>query len=148
MDERFKDYSTIWTQAVAVGSRATCNPPPKNTDEDWLILCPEDRWERLKRKLASEGWALDGSEVSDELNDLCHSERFNSFSKDIDEQRVNLIATRSEEFFDRFWAATTIAKHLNLMIKQDRIDLFQAVLYGNARDDMPEQPAVLEPYAA
>lgn len=110
-----------------VGSRITCNPPVTNTDEDFLILVREEKWEPLKSHLFSEGWVLDGSEVSDAVNHLTKDERFNSFSCN----GVNLIATRSEEFHKRFLAATSVVKKFNLLEKPDRIILFQAVLYGH-----------------
>lgn len=44
---------------------------------------------------------------------------------------VNLIVTQDNKFYDRFMAATSVAKRLNLLDKADRIALFQAVLYGN-----------------
>jgi hypothetical protein len=47
---------------------------------------------------------------------------------------VNLIATSDGDFFRRFLAATQVCIRLNLMNKEDRIALFQAVLYGN-RDE-------------
>ncbi len=30
-----------------VGSRVTCNPPPMDTDEDWLCLMPPEELTRL-----------------------------------------------------------------------------------------------------
>lgn len=43
---------------------------------------------------------------------------------------INVIVTPEMEFFDRFMAATELARRFNLMEKVDRIALFQAVLYG------------------
>lgn len=45
--------------------------------------------------------------------------------------KLNLIITFDPEFYRRFLAATGMAKHLNLLSKDDRVMLFQAVLYGN-----------------
>ena len=44
---------------------------------------------------------------------------------------VNLIVTRNDTFFNRFMAASSVAKRLNLLDKADRVAVFQAVLYGN-----------------
>jgi len=36
-----------------------------------------------------------------------------------------------EEFYNRFECATVIAKRFNLLNKNDRIELFQNILYNN-----------------
>jgi hypothetical protein len=43
---------------------------------------------------------------------------------------VNYIITPSEDFFDKFCAATISAKEMNLLDKQDRIKHFRKYLYG------------------
>jgi hypothetical protein len=43
---------------------------------------------------------------------------------------INLIVTDRPAFFERFLAATALAKARNIMGKADRIRLFQQVLYG------------------
>lgn len=42
---------------------------------------------------------------------------------------VNIILTSSRQFFDRFVLATWVAKKLRLASKEDRVTLFQAILY-------------------
>ncbi len=44
--------------------------------------------------------------------------------------KINVIATASEEFFYKFMESTAEAKRLNLLLKDDRIALFQKILYG------------------
>lgn len=39
------------------------------------------------------------------------------------------------DIYDRFIAATAVAKRLNLLDKADRIALFQAVLYANGGEN-------------
>lgn len=131
-DSRFAEYKKIWLMAARVGSRVTCVPAPTDTDEDWLILCAEERWRLLEDQLISDGWALDGSDISDDANEIAKDERFVSFSNTVDAVRVNFIITRSPEFYRRFIAGTDFAKRLNLLQKADRVALFQAVLYGNS----------------
>jgi len=109
-----------------VGSRVTCDPPPTNTDEDYLILVAANRFAALEVEVVGQGFALGGSRVGDE---------FRSYKL----EAVNLIVTTKAEFFDRFMAATSVAQRFNLLDKADRIALFQAVLYG-ARAAMREAP--------
>ena len=106
-----------------VGSRVTCKPPPTNTDRDWLVLV--ETWPSFEADLLARGWALGGSVTFDESTmpiDL----KFSSYTHGVE----NIIATASCVFWNRFLAATHVARHLNLLEKQDRIVLFQAVLYG------------------
>ena len=110
----------------AVGSRVTCNPAPQDTDADFLVLLNKNS-SFFFQKLEEEGYVQAGSIIQDALNRLPHEERFYSFSN----KPINIIATQSTKFFYRFMAATHVAKQLNLLNKEDRIMLFQAVLYGN-----------------
>lgn len=104
---------------AAVGSRITCNPPPQNTDEDWLALCFEDP----KPALEAAGFVQDGNPEFYTGND---DGGFRSWRLG----DVNVITTESPEFYEKFLAATHLAKRFNLLQKNDRIALFQAVLYG------------------
>ena len=109
-----------------VGSRVTCDPPPVDTDEDWLVLLKHHKFLDGLQFLESEGFKLDNP------NEHYRPEegRFNSWRKG----DTNLIVTRDWEFHRRFLAATHVAKTLNVMKKQDRVTLFQAVLYGAIAD--------------
>lgn len=115
-----------------VGSRVTCNPPVMDTDEDYLVLWPEDAVATgaIVDQLKDDGWSLDGSFIADESDYRAESHKFQSYSRG----RINLITTRSRQFFARFMAASSVAKRLNLLSKADRIMVFQAVLYGNPAD--------------
>lgn len=105
-----------------VGSRETCNPAPVDTDEDWLILvkggCADiaDKLHRAGFKEEGDPDFYEGLEeggfISWRLGDL------------------NIIVTHNFEFYNKFLTATALAKHFNLLKKQDRIMLFQGVLYG------------------
>ena len=115
---------------IPVGSRVTCNPPPTNTDEDYLVLAAHagrDFWDSLRND-----WDRDGSAIADDVNYLEQHSGFESFSRD----GINLIVTRSEIFFRKFLIASDLAKRFNLLDKADRIALFQGVLYANR--PMPE----------
>ena len=104
-----------------VGSRETCNPAPTDTDIDVLVLIDGSRWDSFQSCLYAEGFETHAYPGAD----------FVTYRKG----DVNLLATYDKAFFDRFMAATSVAKRLNLLEKSDRIALFQAVLYGNPCGD-------------
>lgn len=108
-----------------VGSRVTCNPPPFNTDRDVLCLVADHAV--FRDFVLACGFNMGGSELLDRSLALDGSDRFSSYTLD----EINLIVTQDARFFDKFMAATSVAKRLNLLDKNDRIALFQAVLYGN-----------------
>lgn len=96
------------------GSRYICNPPLMNTDKDTVILVNGYYdWQKL---LLSEGWEDCGVDYEDVGT-------FESYRKG----EENYIVTEDEEFYKNFVKATEGARALNLMVKEDRIKLFQAV---------------------
>jgi hypothetical protein len=115
-----------------VGSRVTCNPPPSGTDVDYLVYCPVEtqhgtvQYASLLEYLATNGWELGGSKIESKGVQVGYG--FESFTR----EDINLIITQDFLFFSRFMAATSVCLRLNLLQKEDRIALFQAVLYGNA----------------
>lgn len=111
-----------------VGSRVTCNPAPTDTDKDWLVLVDKAEEFKLWEWLSNSQWEIGGSLPDDMKQYINPDDVFYSFTLGVD----NIIMTTSAVFHKRFLAATSIAKHLNLLSKNDRIALFQAVLYGNA----------------
>lgn len=136
--------SEMVDRMVPVGSRVTCNPPPMDTDEDYLLYIGNEygavdgqpmmvvkdaklREFEVEKYLKEAGWEMGGSLPNEVKYDIKDSEKFCSWTLG----ELNLIITTSDEFFRRFLAATAVAKEFNLMQKKDRIKLFQAVLYGN-----------------
>lgn len=111
------DAIAMIERSELVGSRATCNPPPMDTDEDILILVNdiEDFEDWALENFVAEGYCGEDKSFS--------SLRLGS---------LNLIVTDQKSFFDKFMVATTVTKRLNLMNKEDRRALFQAVLYRKA----------------
>ena len=103
-----------------VGSRATCNPPPFDTDSDFLVASLNGL--DLDGLLVNEGYYFEHGDRY-KLED---AKDFKSYRKD----DINLIVSNNEDFIQKFRAATSVCKRLNLMNKSDRIALFQAVLYG------------------
>lgn len=108
-----------------VGSRVTCDPPIMDTDRD--ILCVVDDWRAFISDAVQAGFTVAGSVPANELEQRKEQSLFTSLKRYDD----NLIVTDDEGFAKRFLVATRLAKRFNLRLKDDRIALFQAVLYGN-----------------
>lgn len=123
-ESRLNATNRIWCK---VGSRITCNPPPTDTDYDYLVLGPPDEGSKLHDFITEFKFAHEG-QPENELYLECD---FGSYRKDL----INLIVCEDSDFYDHFKLATDIAKYLNLMEKLDRIILFQAILYRNHPDN-------------
>lgn len=104
------------------GSRVICNPPPMDTDEDFLVkLKPNISLKFFEQQMQFEGF--EGS--SGDMYDLDEA-IFVSLRK----EEANLIVTTDQEFFDKMVLATAVAKRLNVMKKSDRIMLCNAIVRG------------------
>ena len=112
-------FGKSWRAGQAVSSLVTCSPAPVDTDRDWLVLIKPG----AEKLLPENGFSQDGSPQFYTGND---NGGFRSWRKG----ELNVITTPDNEFFQRFITATALAKRFNLLNKQDRIALFQAVLYG------------------
>lgn len=117
--EELIEYLTAsMTKWMHTGSRYICSPPPTDTDDDYIVL---DR-DGLSGFLASEGFDLNtDQELYDAMPD------FMAWRKG----ELNVVVALDQCFFDRFCAATELARSRNILAKPDRILLFQSVLYGN-----------------
>lgn len=105
----------------STGSRAICDPPPFDTDEDWVCFAPD--YEDSIAALEAQGFKSEGNP---EFYTGNNRGNFRSLRRGV----VNLILTDQQEFFDLFVSATELARRFNLQEKADRIALFQVVLYG------------------
>lgn len=128
-DDVLKALGKTLLNMQPVGSRVTCSPPPSDTDEDWLALVSGDP----KDALIQAGFTQDGSPECYTGND---AGGFRSWRRG----DINIVTTESVEFFDLFMTATYLAKRFNLLIKNDRIALFQAVLYGVRTPNLEARP--------
>ena len=118
----FKFFQRSCIKYDPVGSQVTCNPPPQtNTDYDFLALT--DDMKMAEELLAQAGFKRDG--VNYEGQDF-HSWRFGG-KADINNKSINVILTDNKDFHEKFLIATALAKRLNVLDKQDRIALFDAV---------------------
>lgn len=109
---------------LATGSRVICNPPPTDTDQDFVVLV-RDMQEAETYLMGVADAVVEGSRPEDPRN---NTSPFLSI-RILD---LNFIITSDQQFFNQFQLATAVAKRLNLLDKADRIVLFQAILYGNA----------------
>jgi hypothetical protein len=119
--------SDIAFSITPVGSRVTCDPPPTDTDEDWLVH--SYNVQKAIDLLSQNGFTLDNPN----LHYAPDTGAFNSWRKG----NVNVILTKDYDFNRRFLAASAMAKRFNLLEKPDRVALFQAVLYGNGGPEAP-----------
>lgn len=135
------EIKALCLMSAPVGSRITCNPPVLDTDEDMLVLVEAEKFMDFCHQLTGCGFSLDGSRVLAAGNSVDDPYHFQSFSLN----GLNIIATAQLEFFWRFIAASSIAKRLNLLNKDDRIALFQAVLYSTVDECLPSPTSNLAP---
>lgn len=110
------------TIIVPVGSRVTCSPPPKDADEDYLLLV-EDMDDAVD-KLKSIGF-INEDETEPEYDELVRVSCFSFTSLRLG--NVNYIITQSYFFFERFLTATRMCQRLNLRQKGKRILVFNGV---------------------
>ena len=100
------------------GSRYICNPPPIDTDEDYIIYGDlhviEEAFLQAGFKLTTDPEYDGGS-------------WFLTFRL----EEFNIIATDSKVFYERFVAATVSARDRNILNKGDRIAFFKEILYGD-----------------
>lgn len=106
------------------GSRVTCSPPPADTDHDFLVELPPDEMtvSNFVCSASEAGFRWEGNEHYQTAVST-----FMSWRRD----DINLIVTSDATFAARHRVATSLCKRLNLLAKDDRIAVFQAVLYGN-----------------
>lgn len=100
------------------GSNYICNPPVTDTDIDTVLLVQGD-WDGA---LIEDGYSSSDSDNM-EYDSLGI---FTTWRKG----NINYIVTEDERFYNLFVKATEEAKFLNLKNKEDRISLFQKILYG------------------
>lgn len=107
------------------GSRYICDPPPMDTDEDYVVQGHVD----LTEALVSAGFVCGSDHVDEYDNDSY----FESWRKG----DFNIIMVYTSGFYDKFVKATEEAKRLNLTDKKGRIEFFQGVLYEDEPVEIP-----------
>ncbi len=128
LDQNIQDLLRYGNRHELVGSRVTCNPPPVDTDQDVLVFVDSENADYFVSRMKNAGFNVElGEGYAEDALNSGEEDRFQSYRLG----DVNLIVTVDERFYTRFSAATAMAKRANLMQKEERIALFQAVLYGN-----------------
>lgn len=106
------------------GSRVTCNPPPTDTDTDYLVFIPSNAdMSRADAYFNTSGWKWEGDCEHYQIV----ANNFMSYRKG----DVNFIVSKNPDFIKRHKVATYVCTTLNVMNKFHRVVIFQAVLYGN-----------------
>lgn len=123
--EMIKDEK--YARFCPTGSRYICG---SGADEDWLIQV-----ENLSflTSMAVKGFTLETPEhygLGTEFYSLRNGE-------------INIIATKSPAFYDKFYLATEVSKRLCLKNKPDRVAVFRAFLY-NEFPVHPDETPVFE----
>lgn len=113
---------------VPVGSRVTCDPPPTDTDEDYLVLTKDKMATVNALKSIGFEYSADPEKVKkyEQMNETAAWSFTSLWFGD-----VNYIITDSQFFFERFLTATYVCKKLNLLRKEDRVMVFEAVRGGS-----------------
>lgn len=113
------DYVSIprelYVTAEQTGSSYICNPPVTTTDIDFVIF--SDDIEKLGVWCERNGFQTNFGDYA--------LEEFRSYKRGV----INLIITADSTFYRRFVKATQLAKELNLLDKQQRVALFDFVMY-------------------
>lgn len=135
LPEYLKEHQDFFSLALPTGSRVICDPPPEDTDEDWVLLT-DDKSELITR-LDRRGWDIGGSEQTSFERNV-----FTSFKKSMKgiPWKINVIITADPNFFWDFEKATRLCKKLNLLKKEDRVAVFKAIrdnIYPG--DEVPEK---------
>jgi hypothetical protein len=113
------DIQEIIIGIQATGSRVICNPPPMDTDEDFVVLARGEAKDILQF-MVDHGYTKDGGEAYNSSKELDDG-GFASFRKGT----LNYIIVTSPETFHQLRLATELATVMNLQVKEDRIKMFQ-----------------------
>ena len=127
--ELFGTLDELGCRVDPCGSRITCAPIPEGSDWDFLVEVPgEAELSQAVSAISDAEFIWEGSEHYQKIA----AEGFMSFRS---VENINLIVTANSAFAIRHRAATILCTRLNVLNKQDRIAIFQAVLYGNVWGD-------------
>jgi len=96
------------------GSQAICNPPPRNSDEDWILYTND--LDGLKIDLERAYFQAD---ITGKYDDS----PFKSYRKG----DLNYIVTDNLKFFEATKTATRMARELNIRRKKDRVVFYKIV---------------------
>ena len=112
---REKDFGFI--AGFFGGSRATCSPPPTNTDNDMFIHVKDV--ESACSVLIDSGWNFSGE-------DCAYEGEYSDF-RTLRKGEDNILLFSDAYEFGAVWGATCVAKTMNLQHKDERYRLFEVV---------------------
>lgn len=142
MEQIFTELNELGCRIEQCGSQITCDPPPgEASDYDFLVQVPAgdrlaQRITDLVRRLTDLGFFWEGCEhYQTEIAGSFMSFRLADESQP--KGGLNLIVTAHEWFAKRHRLATWVCKQLNLMVKEHRLTVFQAILYDNKWPELP-----------
>lgn len=113
-----------------VGSQTIRGAAHTYSDIDWLVLVWSKRL-AIKHAKRSGFHQPSVTGLHSTISSPYTRSMGNVFESVRDCHNTNLIFTSSSKFYNRFVAANTLAINLGLIKKEDRVRLFQYVLYGN-----------------
>ena len=122
--QTLKKYSKV----VPTGSFYICDPPHEDTDRDYFVL---------------HSWAIHKELLKAGFNptpDCSYEHNFKSYRRGA----VNVITVVHEDDLDKVELATSVARHLNLHNKEDRLVVFNAIRYGVYLADLSTEIANVE----
>lgn len=158
--EEFPDIGMI----RPTGSSYTCEPPVEDTDIDfiayvpnlsefrpvaedlgWLCSSPREDTNTAYPVVQCDCCNHEEEPESPSIGSLLHDintavQQVDTYPKTGDflsfrYDNLNLIVTDSTDYYDKYVLATELAKRFNLLNKKDRCDLFEAILYGELKDE-------------
>ena len=106
------------------GSYYICDPQVTTTDKDFVVLI-STTFVEADTQLEAAGYKY--SSIDQDEYDVNGGGSFRCYRKG----DVNLIVTDCEDMYNKWQDATELAKAMKLNNKEQRIRLFQYVLYGN-----------------
>ena len=113
-----------------VGSRVSCSPPPTDTDEDFLVLVKAATLDCVIDDLISRNCELGGSRVRNKSREGLAPDAEEDGFVSMRKGNHNYLLTECIKFHGDFMLATHVCTRLNLLGKEHRILVFQAILYG------------------
>jgi len=119
--ELYKLLDGLTKEWHRTGSRFICDPAPTHTDDDYIVMATPANLNSILTVLKRAGFEINtDAELYKDLPE------FWALRKGI----FNVVVTGEHVFYERFVAATLLAKERNLLLKDDRIALFRAILYA------------------
>ncbi len=115
---------SLGCEITPCGSRVTCSNPRPEADEDYLVFVPCEVTNEFMSTLAQAGFHWEGN-----VHYRDAAQTFMSWRNP--DGNVNLIISQSAQFIADHKKATAVCKRLDVADKNDRIAVFQGLLYGN-----------------